>query len=105
METKLYIPENELQEFLEDDYDPNFWQLFKDAASGIVVAVQESSDGGWDWTSYTSDGHADDGGQYDERCPIKELLEDISDTYRIRGLGEKDFKPYTPEIENEEDEE
>lgn len=96
MKTNIYIPENELQEFLEYDYDPDWWQLFKDTASGIVVAVQESSDGGWDWTSYKADGHADDGGQHDEMCPIEELLEDISDTYRIRKLGEKNFRPFVP---------
>lgn len=103
MATELYIPENELQEFLEYDYNPDWWQLFKDAASGIVVAIQESSDGGWDWTSYKADGHADDGGQYDEMCPIEELLEDISDTYCARGLGEKDFRPFKPETEGKED--
>lgn len=102
MATELYVPENELQEFLDYDYDPDWWQLFKDAASGIVVAVQESSDGGWDWTSYKADGHADDGGQCDEMCPIEELLEDISDTYRVRGLGEKDFRAFAPEVEAKE---
>lgn len=103
MKTNIYIPENELQEFLEYDYDPDWWQLFKDTASGIVVAVQESSDGGWDWTSYKADGHADDGGQYDEMCPIEELLEDISDTYCVRGLGKKDFRPFEPETEEKVD--
>lgn len=102
MSAELYIPENELQEFLEDDYDPDWWQLFKDAESGIVVAVQESSEGGWDWTSYTADGHTDDGGQYDEMCPIEELLEDISDTYCVRRLGKKDFRPFKPETEGKE---
>ena len=29
MATELYIPDNELQEFLDYDYDPDWWQLFE----------------------------------------------------------------------------
>ena len=81
----------DLKEFIEYDYDPDCWQLFRDEATGTVVAVQEGADCDWDWTSYDEYGDEDDGGQFDGT--LEELLEDISLTYAMRNIRKLDLKP------------
>lgn len=85
------IFENDLKEFIEYDYDSDCWQLFRDEATGTVVAVQEGADCDWDWTSYNEYGDEDDGGQFDGT--LEELLEDISLTYAMRNIRKLDLKP------------
>lgn len=88
------MQDSDLKDFIEDGYDPDSWQLFKDEATGTVVAVQEGADCGWDWTSYSEYGNEDDGGQFDGT--LEELLEDISLTYAMRNIRKLELQPWQP---------
>lgn len=86
-----------LMRFLKEDYDPESWHLFIDDAAHLVLAVQESAEGGWDWTTWNEDGDEDDGGQLDcpgVRCPVGNVVADVVETYAVRGVPGLVFRPY-----------